>query len=60
MYEHGQASKRSFHIVNMDPAAEHFKYPVSIGARDYSVPRASFASVQAYNFGHEPMMAMSS
>jgi len=31
MYDHGQATKRNFHIVNMDPAAEYFKYPVSIG-----------------------------
>ena len=34
MYEHGLATKRSFRIVNMDPAAESFKYPVSIDIRD--------------------------
>ena len=32
MYEHGLATKRHFHVVNMDPAAESFQYPVSIGA----------------------------
>lgn len=34
MYEHGQAAKRTFRIVNMDPAAEHFKYPVDIDIRE--------------------------
>eukprot|EP00286_Rhodomonas_abbreviata_P011715 CAMPEP_0181319770 /NCGR_PEP_ID=MMETSP1101-20121128/17755_1 /TAXON_ID=46948 /ORGANISM="Rhodomonas abbreviata, Strain Caron Lab Isolate" /LENGTH=262 /DNA_ID=CAMNT_0023427405 /DNA_START=121 /DNA_END=909 /DNA_ORIENTATION=+ len=34
LYEHGLATKRKFHIINLDPAAEHFKYPVSIDVRD--------------------------
>jgi GTPase SAR1 family protein len=34
MYEHAQATRRNFHIVNMDPAAENFKYPVSIDIRE--------------------------
>uniref|UniRef100_A0A7S4JBK5 GPN-loop GTPase 3 n=1 Tax=Guillardia theta TaxID=55529 RepID=A0A7S4JBK5_GUITH len=34
MYEHGLASKRSFQIVNLDPAAEHFKYPVTVDVRE--------------------------
>eukprot|EP00293_Proteomonas_sulcata_P009087 CAMPEP_0184306356 /NCGR_PEP_ID=MMETSP1049-20130417/15372_1 /TAXON_ID=77928 /ORGANISM="Proteomonas sulcata, Strain CCMP704" /LENGTH=254 /DNA_ID=CAMNT_0026618597 /DNA_START=89 /DNA_END=853 /DNA_ORIENTATION=+ len=34
MYEHGLAVKRNFKIVNLDPAAEHFKYPVAVDIRD--------------------------
>jgi len=34
MHEHGLATKRNFRIVNLDPAAEDFKYPVSIDVRD--------------------------
>jgi hypothetical protein len=34
MYEHALATKRNFHIVNMDPAAEHFQYPISIDIRE--------------------------
>jgi hypothetical protein len=30
--QHGLATRRSFQIINLDPAAEHFKYPVSLGA----------------------------
>ena len=32
--QHGLAIKRNFKIVNLDPAAEHFKYPVAVDIRD--------------------------
>ncbi len=31
MVNHCHASKRSVYVVNLDPAAEHFEYPVHIG-----------------------------
>eukprot|EP01130_Rhizamoeba_saxonica_P011347 TRINITY_DN4716_c0_g1_i1.p1 TRINITY_DN4716_c0_g1~~TRINITY_DN4716_c0_g1_i1.p1 ORF type:complete len:250 (-),score=56.53 TRINITY_DN4716_c0_g1_i1:22-771(-) len=34
MYKHCENAKRSIHIVNLDPAAEIFNYPVSIDIRD--------------------------
>lgn len=34
MFEHMENIKRSVTIINMDPAAEHFSYPVSIDIRD--------------------------
>mmetsp|Transcript_26426 Transcript_26426/g.57647 ORF Transcript_26426/g.57647 Transcript_26426/m.57647 type:complete len:277 (+) Transcript_26426:143-973(+) len=34
LHQHCQAIGRSIHIVNLDPAAEHFSYPVSIDIRD--------------------------
>ncbi|EFJ47752.1 hypothetical protein VOLCADRAFT_81366 [Volvox carteri f. nagariensis] len=34
LYEHCQAIKRSVHVVNLDPAAEAFQYPVSLDIRD--------------------------
>ncbi|GFR41654.1 hypothetical protein Agub_g2396 [Astrephomene gubernaculifera] len=34
LYEHCQAIKRSIHVVNLDPAAESFQYPVSLDVRD--------------------------
>ena len=34
MHEHCEAKSRMLHIVNLDPAAEHFEYPVSLDIRD--------------------------
>jgi len=34
MYKHFQAIKRPVHLVNLDPAAEAFDYPVSIDIRE--------------------------
>ena len=34
MRSHMETVQRRVHIVNLDPAAEHFKYPVSIDIRD--------------------------
>ncbi|GIL85989.1 hypothetical protein Vretimale_9027 [Volvox reticuliferus] len=34
LYEHCQAIKRTVHVVNLDPAAEAFQYPVSLDIRD--------------------------
>ncbi|KAJ9513517.1 hypothetical protein QJQ45_006162 [Haematococcus lacustris] len=34
LYQHCQAIGRTIHIVNLDPAAEHFAYPVSLDVRD--------------------------
>lgn len=31
MVQHLEASNRSVHVVNLDPAAEHFDYPVTAG-----------------------------
>ena len=29
--KHCQTVKRSVHVINLDPAAEHFDYPVDVG-----------------------------
>jgi GTPase SAR1 family protein len=34
MYKHCENTKRSMHVVNLDPAAEVFNYPVSIDLRE--------------------------
>ncbi len=34
MYTHCENTKRVVHCINLDPAAETFKYPVSIDVRD--------------------------
>lgn len=34
IYEHCCAQRRTVHVINLDPAAETFKYPVSIDIRD--------------------------
>jgi GPN-loop GTPase len=34
MHEHCEAKGRALHIVNLDPAAEHFEYPVSLDIRE--------------------------
>jgi hypothetical protein len=31
LYDHCQTVGRTIHIVNLDPAAEHFDYPVDMG-----------------------------
>lgn len=31
LYEHCVAARRSIHVVNLDPAAENFDYPVAMG-----------------------------
>jgi hypothetical protein len=31
MRQHLESLKRTVHVVNLDPAAENFEYPVSIG-----------------------------
>ncbi len=33
MHEHGLCSRRNFRVVNLDPAAENFNYPVSVDVR---------------------------
>ena len=34
IYQHCQAMGRTVHVVNLDPAAESFAYPVSIDVRE--------------------------
>jgi len=34
LYDHCQTVGRSIHIVNLDPAAEHFNYPVDMDIRE--------------------------
>ena len=34
IHRHCELSKRPVHVVNLDPAAEHFNYPISIDIRD--------------------------
>lgn len=34
VYEHCKASRRRCHVVNLDPAAENFNYPVAIDIRE--------------------------
>ncbi|KAI0510406.1 hypothetical protein KFK09_011007 [Dendrobium nobile] len=34
LYQHCEALRRTIHIVNLDPAAEHFDYPVSTDIRE--------------------------
>lgn len=31
IYEHCQSIGRMVHVVNLDPAAEHFEYPTAVG-----------------------------
>lgn len=31
MVKHAEMLKRTIHVVNLDPAAEHFDYPVLAG-----------------------------
>lgn len=31
LYQHCEATRRTIHIVNLDPAAENFDYPVAMG-----------------------------
>ena len=31
LYRHCETMQRSIHIVNLDPAAENFDYPVAMG-----------------------------
>ncbi|KAM7501663.1 hypothetical protein LguiB_000567 [Lonicera macranthoides] len=31
LYQHCEANRRTIHIVNLDPAAENFNYPVAVG-----------------------------
>lgn len=37
MQKHCETTKRSAHVVNLDPAAEIFEYPVSIGIYIYYI-----------------------
>ncbi|XP_039131578.1 GPN-loop GTPase 3 [Dioscorea cayenensis subsp. rotundata] len=34
LYQHCEAIRRTMHIVNLDPAAEHFDYPVAMDIRE--------------------------
>jgi GTPase SAR1 family protein len=34
VYQHCQSIKRTVHVVNLDPAADHFEYPVSVDIRE--------------------------
>lgn len=34
LYQHCEATRRTMHIVNLDPAAEHFDYPVAMDIRE--------------------------
>ena len=34
LHEHCENKRRTLHVVNLDPAAEHFGYPVSLDIRD--------------------------
>ena len=33
MVKHAEVIKRTIHVVNLDPAAEHFDYPVLAGRK---------------------------
>lgn len=45
MVKHGEVVKRSINVVNLDPAAEHFDYPIFAGRtspgenREFDFPR---------------------
>ena len=39
MHTHCENLRRRVHIVNLDPAAEHFSYPVAAGALCRLAPR---------------------
>ena len=34
MQRHGENTRRSIHVINLDPAAEHFDYEPSLDIRD--------------------------
>ncbi|THU63874.1 hypothetical protein C4D60_Mb01t20450 [Musa balbisiana] len=34
LYQHCETTRRTVHIVNLDPAAEHFDYPVAVDIRE--------------------------
>jgi hypothetical protein len=36
MQTHCNASKRSAHVINLDPAAEHFNYEMSLGTPPFA------------------------
>lgn len=40
MIQHAEAVNRSVQVVNLDPAAEHFDYPVMAGERRGAPPAA--------------------
>jgi len=35
MVKHCENIKRTVHVVNLDPAAEHFNYPVEVGRPNF-------------------------
>ena len=39
MVKHGEAIRRTINVVNLDPAAEHFDYPIYAGKIFVSKPR---------------------
>jgi len=41
--QHCENIKRPIHVVNLDPAAEHFNYPVSVGMFGASLTKQGFA-----------------
>ena len=43
--QHGLATRRNFTMVNLDPAAENFKYPVSIGEISLSLTHSLIHSL---------------
>jgi hypothetical protein len=34
LYQHCETVRRSIHVVNLDPAAENFDYPVAMGKQN--------------------------
>ncbi|CAD5191012.1 unnamed protein product [Musa acuminata subsp. malaccensis] len=34
LYQHCETTRRTVHIVNLDPAAEHFDYPAAVDIRE--------------------------
>lgn len=51
MVQHCETLGRSVQVVNLDPAAEHFDYPVMAGDRlktDYSVSAKIIQNIKAY------------
>lgn len=51
MVEHCQALNRSVQVVNLDPAAEHFEYPVMAGEESIDKQTGHYIFSVGYSAG---------
>ena len=49
MFKHCEAIRRTVHVVNLDPAAENFAYPVLAG-KEHDMVENVFVSLQNISF----------